>query len=149
MIRAIRAEHPDLCFFLGDGEGDLEDVRAKFPSLPFYAVRGNCDLFSQLPQELRCAVGGIEIYAAHGHLHGVKHDRHFSSMKAAARKAGAEVALFGHTHEPALRQEDGLTLMNPGTAGGRNPGYGVMWKEDGVLHCELKKISDLQAPGSV
>ena len=143
MIRAIRAENPDLCFFLGDGERDLEDVQACFPLLPFMAVRGNCDLFSQLPLELRCAAGGIEFYAAHGHMHGVKHDRTLSSLKTAARKAGAEVVLFGHTHQALLRQEGGLTLMNPGPASGRDPSYGVLWKDGDRLHCEIKRVSEL------
>ena len=140
MIRAINEEDPDLCFFLGDGERDLEEVQARFPSLPFFAVRGNCDMFSQLPQELRCAAGGIEFFAAHGHLYGVKHDRTLSAIKTAARKAGAEVVLFGHTHEALLKKDGNLTLMNPGPASGRYASYGVLWKEKDRLHCEIKTV---------
>ena len=141
MIRAIEAEKPDLCFFLGDGERDLDDVRSVCPSVPFFAVRGNCDLFSSLPLEIRCAAGGIEFFAAHGHLYGVKHDRTYAAIKTAARKAGAEVVLFGHTHEELCRNEDGLTLLNPGSAGRRTASYGVLWKDEaGGLHCELRHV---------
>ena len=142
MIAAIELEKPAACFFLGDGERDIDEVREQFPGLTVYAVRGNCDMFSTLPQQLRFAFGGLEIFAAHGHMHGVKRDPAFSSLKAEARKTGAKVILFGHTHKALLRREDGLTLMNPGPAGGQNPGYGVLRTENGRLHCELCRIAD-------
>ena len=48
MIRAIEREKPAMFLFLGDGERDLAAVKERFPTLPFYAVRGNCDLRSSL-----------------------------------------------------------------------------------------------------
>ena len=46
MIRAVKLEKPDLCFYLGDGENDLRLLQNRFPQLPVNAVRGNCDTFS-------------------------------------------------------------------------------------------------------
>ena len=31
MIRAVQAEKPDLCFYLGDGENDLRLLQKRFP----------------------------------------------------------------------------------------------------------------------
>ena len=37
-MTAIGLEKPDLCFFLGDGERDIDRVIEKYPELPVYAV---------------------------------------------------------------------------------------------------------------
>ena len=100
MIRAIAREKPALCFFLGDGERDLAQVQARFPALPFYAVRGNCDWRSALSASIVCTVGGVCIFATHGHLYEVKHEPNLDSLLRAAEEAGASLALFGHTHLP-------------------------------------------------
>ena len=91
MIRAVRIEKPDLCFFLGDGERDLNTLQKRFPHLPVNAVRGNCDVFSSLPQTLVCAAGGLKFFITHGHLYGVKHDPIFRELCEAALDADADV----------------------------------------------------------
>ena len=137
MIEAVRAEKPDYVFFLGDGERDLQDLGREFPGLPVAAVRGNCDLYSDLPADLVCAVGGVRIFATHGHRYGVKTDRRLEALKYAAKRAGAEVALFGHTHSPCLEEEDGLTVINPGPGGRYRPGYAVLEIEKGRIRPRL------------
>ena len=50
----------------------------------------------------------------HGHTHRVKTG--YGGAIAAARQAGADILLFGHTHQAyAERLEDGLWVMNPGS----------------------------------
>lgn len=140
MIRAIGRESPGLCFFLGDGERDLEEVRSRFPSLAVYAVRGNCDLRSKLPVFISCTVEGVGIYACHGHMYEVKYDHDLTLLKGAAMKAGAGVVLYGHTHEARLESAGSLTIMNPGSIGrGRNPGYGVIRIDGDTVECCLRK----------
>lgn len=51
--------------------------------------------------------------AVHGHKYGVK--RSLETLKAAARKKGADILLYGHTHERFCSYEDGLYIMNPGS----------------------------------
>ena len=141
MIRAIEKETPGLVVFLGDGEGDIDEVRSLHPEVTVFAVRGNCDLFSRLPLEIRTAYGGIEFFAAHGHLHGVKRDPRLASLKTAARQTGAAVALYGHTHRARLETDGDLTVMNPGTAGGREATYGVLYKDAaGKLQAEIRRV---------
>ena len=127
MIRAVQIEEPDLCFFLGDGERDLDALQKRFPHLPVNAVRGNCDVFSTLPQTLVCAAGGIKIFAAHGHLYGVKHDPIYRELCEAALESDADVVLFGHTHEPFRDRTMGMELLNPGSIGPTTrPSYGLI-----------------------
>ena len=126
LLTAIRREKPVLCFFLGDGERDLEAVRESFPDLPVHAVRGNCDIRSSLPLSVRCAVGPLRIFAAHGHRYDVKHDPFYSDFRAAALAEGCTAALFGHTHRPYLDEDGPLLVLNPGSIGGQRPSYGVL-----------------------
>lgn len=141
MIRAIEREGPSLCFFLGDGERDLRRVQERFPALPFYAVRGNCDLRSTLSGSLTCTVGGVCIFAAHGHLFDVKYEPDLDSLAAAARKAGASLALFGHTHHACLEKHHGITFLNPGTIGRTaHPCYALLYLDGGSFAAELKTV---------
>ena len=41
----------DAVIFLGDGVGEIDYVKAQFPNLIFFSVRGNCDLFA--PDHIR------------------------------------------------------------------------------------------------
>ena len=141
MIAAIELEDPDLCFFLGDGERDIVKVGERFPDLPIYAVRGNCDLRSELSRSLCCAIGGVVIFATHGHLSDVKYEDRLDTLTEQALRAGASIALFGHTHIRNLSENQGVTLVNPGPAGRRHrAGYAVLTIENGKCRAELKEI---------
>ena len=118
---------PDAIFFLGDGLRDLAWLDTR--GAPLYAVRGNCDFFSaeDIPTELDIRLGGLRIFAAHGHLYSVKSGA--QAMAAHAARLGADLMLFGHTHEamtqtfPAGDKCGGVTLgaplciINPGSVG--------------------------------
>ena len=57
---------------------------------------------------------------------------------AEARAVGADILLFGHTHQPLCRQlEDGLWMMNPGPARSH---YGLITIENGQVHCTLHQL---------
>ncbi len=141
MTAAVELERPDLVFFLGDGERDLRDLQERFPSLSYYAVRGNCDLVSDLGSFLACTVDGVRILAVHGHRHRVKYEPGLETLTAAAKEAGTSLALFGHTHCQALECRDGVTLLNPGSAGwGTYPAYAVLFLENGCFRAELKAL---------
>lgn len=108
----------DAVCFLGDVARDaehLEGCLAAMPNQPpLYAVRGNNDYFQScaLPWELLIELGGVRIYMTHGH-------RLVSLMGLAykAQECGAQVALFGHTHEALCETAQGVLLLNPGSAG--------------------------------
>ena len=135
MADAIAFEQPDLCFFLGDGERDLGEIEEMFPKLKIYAVRGNCDFRTMLSSSLCCEIGGVTIYATHGHLSAVKYEYDLETLTSQALEVGAEVALFGHTHRQHLSYNRGVMLLNPGTA--HYGDYAVLTIEKGRCSAEL------------
>ena len=108
----------DAVCFLGDVARDAEHLRERLAAMPnqpvLYAVRGNNDYYSTctLPWDLLIELGGVRIYMTHGH-------RLVSLMNLAykAQECGAQVALFGHTHQVLCETAQGVLLLNPGSAG--------------------------------
>lgn len=138
MIEAVRREQPVLCFFLGDGESDLIPLRNRYPGLPIHTVRGNCDLRSTQPLSLSAVVGGVKIFAVHGHQHEVKYDESVRELRYAALQEDADVVLFGHTHLPYLDRYLGMIILNPGSIGRvREPSYAVLNIDDGKADAEI------------
>ena len=108
----------DAVCWLGDVARDAEHLRERLAAMPnqpvLYAVRGNNDYYSTctLPWDLLIELGGVRIYMTHGH-------RLVSLMNLAykAQECGAQVALFGHTHQALCETVQGVLLLNPGSAG--------------------------------
>ena len=101
--------------FLGDGLRQVEDVMELYPDRTFYTVPGNCDFGAGGLPVRQETFGGKRFYFTHGHLHDVKYTLY--RLDLAAREAGADIALFGHTHTPYEEYADGLYLFNPGSLG--------------------------------
>ena len=114
----------EVVFFLGDGERDIEAVRPDFPQKQFVCVSGNCDFAPLYPTQECRLLCGKKIIACHGHTFGVKGG--WERYLAYARKIGADLALFGHTHQALARYEDGIYLMNPGSLRGYGGTYGLI-----------------------
>lgn len=141
MINAINLEKPDAVFFLGDGESDIAGIEEDFPGLTVYTVRGNCDFRSNRESTMVVTTDGVRIYMTHGHLSDVKYDSRLELLTSQALEAGADIALFGHTHRQHLSENLGVTLLNPGSAGrGWYPGYAVLTVNGGRFRAELKTI---------
>ena len=102
----------DAYLFCGDGLGDLENVPG-----PVYAVAGNCDWPGRAPDQLLLELGGRRILLTHGHRYRVKFDLY--RLYLAAREQQADLAVFGHTHLPTCREEDGVLMLNPGALSGK------------------------------
>ena len=115
MLKAIEHSKPDMVLHLGDGGRDIGKIKSQFPELPLTAVRGNCDISGELPETKILNINGVKLFLTHGHLYGVKRTSAMLISEAAAQ--GANAVLFGHTHEPVNYQEQGIFVINPGTAG--------------------------------
>lgn len=118
----------DVFLHLGDGLREWDDLRALYPDRRMPAVRGNCDFASAEPSAavLPCG-GGHKIFYTHGHLYNVKYTP--DEVMRAAREAGCDIALHGHTHTACRYYEDGLYLLCPGSPSlpkDSKPGYGIV-----------------------
>ncbi len=97
--------------------GDIEEGLDYLPSLsqaPMDVVAGNCDgWFCNLPSDLMLELGKYKVFITHGHGYFV--NRGYDDLAEEARKRKADIVMYGHTHTPCLVQEEGLTILNPGS----------------------------------
>ena len=96
-----------------------------------FCVRGNCDFavsqWEDAPEEQLLHFEGHTLLLTHGARYGVKSGT--GLLETAAAQKGADVVLFGHTHEPYLHSVAAgervgertlsrpMTLFNPGSIG--------------------------------
>ena len=96
-----------------------------------FCVRGNCDFavsqWEDAPEEQLLHFEGHTLLLTHGARYGVKSGT--GLLETAAAQKGADVVLFGHTHEPYLHSiaagervgertlSRPMTLFNPGSIG--------------------------------
>ncbi len=142
MIAAARECRPDVLIHLGDHDRDARLLAEALPELPLYTVCGNCDLCPIAPERALVTLGPVRAFLTHGHLYGVS-PWHMDPLVYAAQEQGAQLALFGHTHQAVYDQLGGVTLLNPGTAG---RGAVRTWAlvtvfENGAIHCEIRPLS--------
>ena len=59
----------------------------------------------------------------------------------AARECGADILLFGHTHQPLVDRSGDFWVMNPGCIGPSvRRTYGVITLEDGKVDCAAFRL---------
>lgn len=146
MTYCVRRLQPDAVFHLGDHYDDGESLAEQFPGLRLYQVPGNCDRYRTPPgvvEVMLVTLDGVRFYLTHGHRHFVKTDTY--ALKADARKARADAALYGHTHVAACNQEpDGLWVLNPGSCGYFGGSAALIETTPGrIVSCRILRDSDL------
>lgn len=118
----LRNSDADLFIHLGDGERDIDAFLLENPSYTSRVIHvaGNCD-FGSLSNDFEIIpVNGHKIFATHGHRYFVKHG--IQAIKETAKRLNCDIVLYGHTHVRDNRLEDGLYIMNPGSAGNPHDG---------------------------
>jgi putative phosphoesterase len=131
-IRRVRG--CDAVFFLGDGLLDAELASSIHPEYTWYAVRGNCDLCESFangiaPKTAMTVLCGKRIVYTHGDLYGVKTG--LGGLIALARETGADIVLYGHTHERREDYIDGVYYVNPGSIGSYSPSAALLTLGEG------------------
>ena len=126
--RTIRNIPSDLILHAGDYVRDAQELKRRFPDRELIYVSGNCDLGAYARDEEIIELDGVRIYLVHGHRHRVKYEESYSTLARAAKEMGCRVAVFGHTHVAYTADNDGVLLLNPGSA---RYSYGVIEIENG------------------
>lgn len=123
--RAVLAQPAaEVIIHLGDGEAQAEDIRSVYKDKTVLNVRGNCDWCPLSPLYILRRFEGKTVFATHGHEYGVKYSLETAIKH--ARKNGADILLYGHTHIPLTDYRDGLYIMNPGSLRGSGGTYGIV-----------------------
>lgn len=114
VLDAIEA-HPEArhVFFLGDCVADIEDCPLFYPDRTFHIAHGNCDFSSPYKSSDTLTLDRKTVLFTHGHPYSVKSG--MERLYAAARTAGADLVLFGHTHTAVIQYANGVYYVNPGS----------------------------------
>ncbi len=125
-MRRVVMKHSDaeVIIFCGDGASDIEEIKREFTDRAVIAVRGNCDFCTDNPNIETITLEGKKLFITHGHLYNVKSGLY--NLACACREAGADIAVFGHTHLPTEIYDDGIYLFNPGSIMGYEGSYGLI-----------------------
>lgn len=142
LLEAFEKEKPiDKIVHLGDLNG-LEDYIEKITDCVCFAVRGNNDWSSPLPNENIIMMGKHRAFITHGHFYDVNFGT--KDLVRHARSLDCDTVMYGHTHFPEIVEEAGMTILNPGSLTfprqpGHKPSYIVAeTDEDGEVTYELK-----------
>lgn len=107
----IKLRDSDLILHAGDIGS--EDIISKLSEIaPVKAVRGNVDKgdwASRYPENEEAKVEGIHFYILH----------RIEDLDLDPVAAGFQVVISGHSHKPSISEVDGVTYLNPGSAGPR------------------------------
>ena len=119
----------------GDHAQDAEDLAYIFENIQIHYVSGNNDPFSRAPFEKLVTIEGKKIFITHGHTFNVRQTRERLALR--AKEAGADIAVFGHTHQSCDEYVLGMHVFNPGSMGFYPRTYGVIKIENDEIHTEI------------
>jgi hypothetical protein len=104
----------------GGDIGDEAVIERLARHAPVYAVRGNIDVRADHPDEQLLELTGgerrLRIFMTHIAVRG---PRLLADVARAARDAGADLVVCGHSHVPFIGRDRGLAIFNPGSIGPR------------------------------
>lgn len=106
------------------------------------SVVGNCDRYAPGPTEELLEINSYKIYLTHGHLFGVKYS--LDKLKKQAKRLGADIVIYGHTHVPHQEEIEGILFLNPGSiTWPRIPGrhsYAVLEVSPAGYSCKIGEL---------
>ncbi len=152
----------DLTVHLGDGVSDLTLPLPEDTQKPMVLLEGNGEYFGAIRTDRRfrnmtkktelIEFEGKRIFMTHGHLYDVKWG--LGRITSRAYSEGADIILFGHTHDPLCRHlpagteldfvgatDRPLLLFNPGSIGmGLEHTFGLLTFKDGEVLASHGKV---------
>lgn len=125
----IKQPDADMYIHLGDGEHECDLLKLEYPDKNFFFLRGNCDLSTELNDQLIIPVGdGHRIFATHGHRFDVKYNTNRILETAIANNC--DIALFGHSHCRYNGYQNEVHILNPGSCtcprDGMGPSFAII-----------------------
>lgn len=146
IIERLLPDHLDAVLHCGDYIHDTTSLARDYPSINFYAVPGNCDLFygGGTESDKLVMLENVPIFMTHGHRYDVKWGS-YDSLIDDAQAHDAKVAVCGHSHEAYIDKKDGVLVINPGSLtlprDSFHPSYALLELQDGkVLEVKILQI---------
>ena len=123
----------------GDMASDIEYLRQVYGAThSICGVCGNNDFSASDPYFRMIMSEGHRIYVTHGHREHVKSSLYM--LKSNAASNNCDICIFGHTHTQLLEQNDGLTVLNPGSVGYFRREYAVIDVVQNNVSVKLYKL---------
>ncbi len=122
----------DVIIHAGD-VGKPEILEALEAIAPVYTVRGNVDhnpWTDRLPRSVAVEIGEATIFVVHN----------IDDLNIDPAAAGFGMVVYGHSHNPAIEEEDGVIYLNPGSAGPRRFSLPVAVAHASVMGAEMKAV---------
>lgn len=95
---------------LHGGDVGREEILIELETIaPVYTVRGNVDYefwCGRLPNDLMLKLSGLTVYMIH--------DLAYFKRSEAEE---VDLVVYGHSHKPDIFEREGITFLNPGSAG--------------------------------
>lgn len=137
MDQAI-ARHPEIRHIIhcGDMACDMEYLRQVYGTThSICGVCGNNDFSAPEPYSHIVLCSGHKIYITHGHREHVKSSLYLLRQKTVEN--GCDICIFGHTHRPFFEEQDGLTILNPGSIGYFRREYAIVEVTENAVKVQL------------
>jgi putative phosphoesterase len=105
----LRERHPVANAYLHAGDSETDPINLD----GFASVQGNNDYYSAHPEQLVLDLGGVRVLMVHSHQYHAAN--RLQGLVSRAKKYGASLVFYGHTHVFHVETVDGVTLINPGS----------------------------------
>ncbi len=129
-----REKDASMVIFAGDVQRDIEELCRRYPQMPVVYVLGNNDWdITDVPFDRTFELGGKRVFLTHGHRYGVKSGLY--GLRKKALEVGADICIFGHTHQSFFQVQDGIYMINPGYC---YCSYAVLEIEGDKIKVEIK-----------
>lgn len=130
----------DAFLHLGDFSSDAQAI-ANVLNVPYYAVRGNCDVLPKHPGENVVELDGVRLLLVHGDRF-----RDVYSLALRAEEQHCKAVLFGHTHQPLLTAQGEILIINPGSLSrpmhGSRASCALLTIENGDIDVDILPVLD-------
>ncbi len=112
-FRLFQQKGAQTVFCLGDLCHDVRDRDIEY-EMEVICVAGNMDYSTLYPVQQIYEGDGLRFLLTHGHTFDVYHTHRL--LLEEAERAGCQAVLYGHTHVPCNTRENGILVLNPGSA---------------------------------
>lgn len=120
-LKCVVEKHKDCDLHLNAGDMSLDPRYYEF--LNIITVKGNNDFGVDLPLERIIEKDGCKILLIHGHKESVKFG--LTRLKLKAKILGANIVIFGHTHQKYMEMDQGILFINPGALSDGHRTYAI------------------------
>lgn len=104
-LNEIYLSHQDVDLFWHLGDFEIPEYLLS----PYMAIKGNCDYFSNLPNEKDLIINTVKFHLEHGQF------INFNNLESYVTSKNCDIFLFGHLHKKIELKIDNTLILNPGS----------------------------------